>query len=238
MSWTARLGAPAVLVAVVVLTGGTAAADPTPTVPPDVAAQFTGEAVRQSQLAAGPGSGADSLGVRAGTVHQLFRFSADYVAGTPTDEPVVPADSWIASLLHGDEVRGVLWVWKPEGGPAEWQGYADDRELGATLEELGPQDLLVEDPTIGGWYALDDGTIRALNNWAANELPEPTDLGGYQPVVAERVAMATAMEEDMASGETRRQVIAMVGIVGIFAVLFGGLALVDRRRTGRAAPSG
>ena len=141
-------------------------------------------------------------------------------------------------MLHGDEVRGVLWVWKPEGGPAEWQGYADDVELGATLEELGPQDLLVEDPTIGGWYALDDGTIRALNDWAADELPEPTDIGAYQSVVAERVAMVIAMEEDMASGETRRQVIAMVGVVGIFAVLLGGLVVIDRRRTGRTAPSG
>jgi hypothetical protein len=141
-------------------------------------------------------------------------------------------------MLHGDEVRGVLWVWKPEGGPAEWQGYADDVELGATLEELGPQDLLVEDPTIGGWYALDDGTIRALSGWAADELPEPTDIGAYQSVVAERVAMVIAMEEDMASGETRRQVIAMVGVVGIFAVLLGGLVVIDRRRTGRTAPSG
>ena len=50
MSWTARIAAPAVLLAVVVLTGGPAAADPTPTVPPDVAAQFAGEAVRRAQL--------------------------------------------------------------------------------------------------------------------------------------------------------------------------------------------
>ncbi len=238
MSWTARIAAPTALVAVLVLTGGPAAADPTPTVPPDVAAQFAGDAVRRAQLAAEPGSGADSPDVRAGTVHQLFRFSDDYVAGTPTGEPVVPADSWVASLLHGDEVRGVLWVWKPEGGPAEWQGYADDLELGATLEELGPDQVLIEDPTIGGWYALDGGTIRALNHWAADELPEPTDIAAYQPVVAERVALAIASEEEMASGENRRQVIAMVGVVGIFAVLFGGLVLVDRRRrTGRAAPS-
>ena len=205
--------------------------------PPDVAAQFAGEALRRAQAAAEPAVGADfDAHVRAGDVHQVFRFSDDYLAGTPTGEPVVPADSWVAPILHGDEVRGALWVGKPEGAPAEMQGYTDDVVLGTLLQEVRPGEVLVEDAPIGGWYALDGTMIRPLDDWAANELPQPTDIAEYQPVLAERIALTAEQAADPDGGVADGRVLATLSVLGIVAVvLLAGAGLARRRHRDHVA---
>ena len=113
----------AALVAVVV-TGGPASALPVPTVPADVREVFGAEGPRQAQAGAA-GMGEDFSGpVRADDVHEIFRFSATFVDGSPMNEPVVSTTQWVAALERGDEVLGTLGVWKPGGGPARPPGAA------------------------------------------------------------------------------------------------------------------
>jgi hypothetical protein len=151
---------------------------------------------------------------------------------------VVSTGSWIAAVLRGDEVLGVIWVWKPDGGPAALQGYSGDAELGATLADVAPTDLLVEDAPTGSWFAMRATTVRPLNDWARDLLDEPTDIAELQAVVAEQAALRAEQAAEADGGGYAGQVAAVVGPVAIFVVVYGGITLLERRRRPRvAAPS-
>jgi hypothetical protein len=84
---SAAAASAAVLVSLVAI-GSPARAVPVSTIPPDVRAAFAGEALRQAQ-AGDDGVDADFSGaVRADDIHEIFAFSADFIDGAPTTEPV------------------------------------------------------------------------------------------------------------------------------------------------------
>jgi hypothetical protein len=186
MSWRAVLRLAAAVVLAVVATAGRASALPQPSVPPDVAAAFSGDALEWVQRVA-PSDGTYLSGdVRVGEVHEVFWFSTDFVEGTSTDEPVRPSGSWLAGLLRGDEVLGTIAVWKPEGGPAQPNGYSDDVPIGSALGTMDATELLVVDEPNGAYYALQGSTVRPLNDWAREYLPEAGDISRLQDPVAAR----------------------------------------------------
>ena len=240
---TSRAPRRAALVLVVacgaVLAGGTASAAPTPHVPPDVGEAFAGTALRQAQAGA-VGVGADFSGdVRAENVHEIFAFTVPFVTGRPTAEPVVSTESWIAPVLRDDDVLGVIWVWKPDGGAAQLQGWSGDTELGATLADLPPTDVLIEDGPTGSWFALDATTVRPLNDWARELLAAPADITELQTVVAEQAALRAGQEAEADGGELAGRIAAVVGPVVIFVVVYGGITVLERRRwrADRTAPA-
>ena len=223
---------------VAVLTAvGPASAAPTPHVPPDVGEAFASTALRQAQAGAF-GVEADFSGdIRTDHVHEIFMFTLPFVAGRETTEPVVSTDSWIATVLRGDEVLGVIWVWKPDGGDAQLQGYSGDIELGATLAEVAPTDLLVEDAPTGSWFALRATTVRPLNDWARDLLAAPTDITELQTVVAEQAALRAEQAAESGDQEFWGQTAAIIGPVVIFVVVYGGITVLERRRRGVPAPA-
>jgi hypothetical protein len=211
-----------------VVAAGPAQAVPTPEIPADVAATFAGAALRQ--LRADPGTvDTDFSGdIRADDIHEVFAFTREFLRGTPTREPVASTGSWIASITRGEEVLGTVWVWKPDGGRAEVQGYAKYVELGVALADVGPTDILIEDAPTGAWFALSGDTVRPLNDWARDAVPEPASVSVAQEVVAAQAALRQEQAAEMAGDEERGQVLVAVGIVAIFAVVFGGMARLER----------
>ena len=168
--------------------------------------------------------------MRAENVHEIFRFSAEFVAGDPTSEPVTSADSWIGGLWRGDRAVGVLWVGQRDGGPAELQGFSADADLARILAEVAPTDVLIDDAPSGSYYALDGTTVRPLNSWARDALSAPAELSEFQETVAEQYALRVAQSADAATGERWGIIGGSVGVVAILAVVVGGVVLLARRR--------
>jgi hypothetical protein len=213
----------------VVVTGGPALAVPEPTIPADVRAVFGGEALRQTQ-AAEDGLEMDFSGaVRVDDIHEVFWFTADVLDGVPTSEPVTSSDQWLASIKHGDEVLGILWVSRPPGDPARWAGTSNDSALGTALTTVSASEILIADEPNGAYYALDGTTVRPLNNWARQVLPEPGNISGLQETIADQYALMREQATDYP--DIPSVAISLAGMAG--AIVVGGLLLVLGRRRRR-----
>jgi hypothetical protein len=223
-----------VLVAVCVWAGPALAA-PIPAIPADVQASYAGPALRFAQAGA-EGVSADFSGaVRAGDIRQVFTFSADFVDGVATTEPVVPTDGWLAGIVRGDAVLGTLLVRKPDGGPAEPSGFSSDVALGSVLEELTATEVLIEDPPSGSFFAWNGTTVRPLNHWARDALPAPADISDLQDVVAAQAAARAAGEAD-ADGSSGLGV-SLIAVGAALAVAGGLVVLWRRPRRGSVRPA-
>ncbi|MBC3761838.1 hypothetical protein ACUN7V_02990 [Quadrisphaera oryzae] len=145
------------------------------TVPPQVQAAYDGELLRQLVVAAGGGSGQ----VRAGTVHQLFTFTQEFVEGRSTGDPVRAEQAWVA----GYEV---------DGEPAGWQQtYLDDsgavRSSGTNPDPLGARAFLdttavalVQVPSEGEFFTLVDGVVTPLRTQSWDTALGPRSLAQVQ----------------------------------------------------------
>jgi hypothetical protein len=193
-------------------------------VPPDVAAAFAGEALRDATVS----SESDLTGAVADAVHEVFRFSADFVDGVPTSEPVIASDLWIARLVRDDEVLGAVWVVRPPGAPVQWAGTSEDRVIGTALGQLSPTELLIEDEPNGAYYALDGTTVRPLNSWARLALPRPASISSLQDAVAERYA--ELREQDVDPDYTSPPGLTISFMAMAVAAVAGGLLLFLGRR--------
>lgn len=228
MSSRAGLRVSAVSGAVVALVaaGRPALAAPVPEIPTDVAAAFGGDALRQTQ-AADEGLDADFSGsIQAGDIHEVFRFSADFIDVVPTSEPVSSGGQWVGTVRRGDDVLGVVWVVKPEGGPAEWAGASADVVLGAALGTVAATEILIVDEPNGAYYALDGTTVRPLNDWARQALPRPADISTLQETVADQYALVRGQpaEDDVDPPGVTTSLVAMT-----ITLVLGGVLLQRRR---------
>ncbi|MCW2635677.1 MAG: hypothetical protein JWQ99_2044 [Blastococcus sp.] len=192
----------------VVLMAGPAAATPLPTIPPDVQAAFDGDALlvaqqsaedaRSSVEPAGRASQPDFSGaIRVEDIHEVFLFSMEFIGGVPTTEPLSRADQWWGGITRGNDVLGVLTVWKPDGGPAEFAGYSGDATMGSVLGGLTATDLLIDDAPTGAIYALNGNTVRPLNEWARGFIAGPAPLSELQKKLQTRHEHAVAMGSDV-----------------------------------------
>lgn len=173
---------------------------PEPTVPPDVAGEFSGRAVLLAQESAqdfsaqaaedsargrvlretGPQAPDLSGDVVAGVPHQVFVFTAEFPAGTSTTTPVEATEEWVALLSRGSTVLGTIRVWKPDGGPAESAGYTGDTVLGTSLLDLAAEDVFVEDATLAVAYVLRDGVLYPLAAEPQAEFASATESAGME----------------------------------------------------------
>jgi hypothetical protein len=227
-SWArarAPVGMTAALVAAV-LAGGTALAAPPP-IPADVREVFDGAAVQQAR-AGGDGVDADFSQAQVSAVHEIYRFTPDFVDGEPTTEPLVPTAQWLGALTRGDDVVGTLGVWRNGGGPPQPNGFSNDVDTGRALLTLTAAEVLVFDEPNGAYYAVEGTTARPLNDWAREAVSEPSDLAQLQEAVAARYAELRAQpaeEERVVPGLT-------LSLVGMALALLaaGALLAVQRRR--------
>jgi hypothetical protein len=187
-----RIAAISGAVVALVAAGRPALAAPVPEIPPEVAAAFAGEALRQAQ------AGAEGV-------------EADFSG----------------AVRAGDDVLGILWVAKPEGGPAECAGAPADVMLGSALETVAVTEILIVDEPNGAYYALDGTTVRPLNDWARKALPQPADISALQDTVAEQYALMRGQpteDYEDPSGVT----ISLVALASALAL--GVLVMLQRRR--------
>jgi hypothetical protein len=216
----------------VVLSAGPAGAAPPPEIPPDVLAFFAGDAVRQADAGAA-GIRADLSGARADDVHEVFLFSTDFVEGVETTRPITSAGRWMAGIVRGDQVLGTLEVWKPGGGPAELAGFSNDVATGSVLGTLEPAEILIVDDPAGAYYALDGETVRPLNDWAREILPESAGLATLQEAVAER--HARAVETSTTGGHPPALTMSLMAMT-LTGLAAASLAIHGRRRRRLPAP--
>lgn len=233
MASTTRCTVPAALAAALVVAAGPAQALPQPRIPADISAAVEAESLRRAEPWA-EGTGIDLSGARADVVHEVFRWSTDFVDGTPTTEPVTRTGSWVAALMNEDRAVGIVWVGRADGGPAAVQGVGDDADLATALTGVGPSEVLVEDAPAGAWYALDENTVRPLNDWARDTQPVPADLSVVQAIVAEQTAARLASDAPAAGRPVAVIGLSLVALAVALAVA-GGVVLLQRRR---ARPSG
>jgi len=141
---------------------------------------------------------------------------------------VLTTRSWLASIKRGDHVLGTLLVWRPEGATAEPAGFSRDVVLGSVLGTLSATELLIDDAPNGAFYALDGTTVRPLNDWAEQSLPEPADLSVLKEIVAEQHAAAVEQEtvQGYPSGLT-------LSLMGMALALLAAVALAIHARRGR-----
>jgi hypothetical protein len=160
----------------------------------------------------------------------VFQFSPAFVRGERTNQPVITTRSWLASIKRGDQVLGTLLVWRPEGAATEPAGFSRDVVLGSVLGTLSATELLIDDAPNGAYYALDGTTVRPLNDWAEQNLPDPADLSVLQEVVAEQHAVAVELEP--VQGYPSALTFSLMGMT--LALLAGASLAIHGRRARRA----
>jgi hypothetical protein len=205
-----------------------ALAAPAPRVPPDVSAVLTDDASQyvQSQDTSSGGS------LQALDAHEVYRFTDGFLEGLKVDVDVVPTGDWLASVARGDVVLGTLRVAKPDGTPAQLTGFDDDVDFGAALRDLKVGEILVEDSSTGGYFAVDGTSVRPLNDWAQLSIAGPAKLSELQEVLSLDRATERQRADDAA---TRQFWLRIAGIVGIAALLlaFGSVFIRLRLQAGR-----
>ncbi len=133
---------------------------------------------------------------------QIQLWSNDLISGKPSAEPTKPIEEWLAPILGPEgDVLGTYRVWRPSpGSEAELAGYDGDIELASALQKIDPQSALVSDPTIGAWYALSEGTVTALNQSAAREVPSAMPIDEVAGLVSARYAEAITKSQENGYG--------------------------------------
>ncbi|WP_449283907.1 hypothetical protein [Leucobacter sp.] len=137
----------------------------------DVAARFDERAAtglredRSGALAedgGNPLSGASAFG----RIHRIHHWAPEYVAGASSTPVAAPLDEWIAPILDDDGTAlGTYRVWRPSSDdPAEEAGFNADAALAAAIATMDPAAALIEDPSSGMWFALQDGRAAALEH--------------------------------------------------------------------------
>lgn len=189
-------------------------------IPPDVQAAYSAAAITDLQNVEDSLVTTDKTGVpdfssasSFGTPHQVHLWSAELIAGKTSSDPTAPLEEWLASIDGpSGELLGTYRVWRPAAGnTAELAGYSDDIELAGALSKLDDKSDLVSDPAIEGWYAVSDGSVTALNQSAAREVPYTASIEEVAGIVAARYAAAIQNSEEVGEGAA------------------GGMAVEDRR---------
>jgi hypothetical protein len=229
MSVRTWLGAALTATAALLLLGGPALAVPAADVPDEVRAELDRAALSTAPGLAGDGEPAD---VSAESVHEVYRFTADFLQGRRVDVAVAPSGEWLAVLQRGEAVLGTVRVAERDGAGAELSGSDEDVELGTALTGLAEGELVVEDSSSGALFGLAGETVRPLNTWARLELTRPAELPDLQSLLASQTAPDRA-----GPSLSREQWLRLAGLAG-FGTLFLALAtvLVIRPRRGVGRP--
>ncbi|WP_146086482.1 hypothetical protein [Rathayibacter sp. AY1D1] len=189
-------------------------------IPSDVQAAYSTEALEKLRTADETLVTVDETGVpdfssasSFGTPHQVNLWSSDLISGKASNTPTSPLEEWLAPILGPDgEPVGTYRVWRPTSdSKAELAGYNDDTELVGALQALSEKSVLVSDPTFEAWYAVSDGSVSALNESAAREVPYTTSLNEVASIVSTR--FAESIKNSEATGEGAA----------------GGMTVLDRR---------
>jgi hypothetical protein len=177
--------------------------------PADVQAAYSSEALDYLRAADDSEVTVDQTGVpdfssaaAFGTPHQVNLWSPELIAGKSFSEPISPLEEWLAPILgQGGEPLGTYRVWRPTSdSKAELAGYNDDIELARALLQIDDKSDLVSDPAIEAWYAVSDGSVTAVNQSAAREVPYPTSIADVAKIVSARYAEAIETSEEAGEG--------------------------------------
>ncbi len=126
-------------------------------VPPEVQAAYDGEFLRRMVTSTHGTSGQ----LRAGTVHQIFTFTQDFVEGGSTADPVEAGEAWIAGVEVDGEPVGWQRTFLDDGGAVQSSGWNPDPD-GAEAFLAVTAGALVEVPSDGALFTLVDGVVTPV----------------------------------------------------------------------------
>lgn len=126
--------------------------------------------------------------IQAASTHEVFAFSADFLAGRATSNPVTSTGEWISGIERNSQPLGSMIVWKPNGGAPELAHFDGDVDMASALRGVKPDELFIQDERTEEWFALQGTTVRPLNARARVELPAAAPISALQTVVAARIA--------------------------------------------------
>jgi hypothetical protein len=228
MSVRTWLGAMVTVAAALVLLSGPALALPSAEVPADVRAVLDGVAQRAAPELAG---GDDPADIQAVDVHEVYRFTADFLRGRRVDVAVVHAGAWLAVLQRDDVVLGTVRVAAPDGAEPAVTRSDEDVELAQALASVATGELVVEDPKSGALFGLDADSVRPLNDWARLDLNRPSRLSDLQRVLAAQLGL-----DRSDSGASRDWWLHLAGWVGAGALALAALTVLVLRPQRTARP--
>jgi hypothetical protein len=221
MSVRTWFGAAIAAAGALLVLSGPALAVPSAEIPTDVRAVLDGAALRaMPELAAGD----DPVDIRAEDVHEVFRFTADFLHGRRVDVAVVPTGAWLAVLQREDQVLGTVRVTESDGADPVLTSSDEDVDLGQALADLGDGELVVEDATSGALFGLDGDTVRPLNDWARLDLGRPSRLADLQSVLSAQLGVDRSGSEP-----SREWWLHLAGWVGLGALGLAALTVLALR---------
>ena len=203
-------------------------------IPDDVARVFSSDFVQEMNESAENsvviGEGEVSVGespvdfsgvVGFGACHEVFLWDRAFIIDGAASTPFTTANEWIVpALAENGNALGIAMAWRPAPeAKAEVAGYSNDTELGNALEKIPEGAQLVHDPTIDGWYFVQDGMVTALNSRAATEVLHPMPLKEFQKIIGKRWAdreAAAASEGGGATFAIKVILLILIGMTGFF----------------------
>ena len=123
-----------------------------------------------------------------GAILHVHTWTSEFLAGKEKATPTEPIDQWVAPLFDGGKVVGTIVAWRDPtlDNQVALAYFDDDVEAGLALAELSEETHLVLDPPLSSYFALEDGTIRALSGRGTLEIKDPMKLADYQELLVDR----------------------------------------------------
>jgi len=159
--------------------------------------------------------------------------------GQAAHQQVRSIDEWIGAVYRDGKPVSTLTAWRDHTGQIGFAGMAAYTDLASMLDTLGPNDVLVSEFPIDGWFALNGATVRPLNRDAKRMQPEPTTVESYAQVVADRYRddLSRRPGTDQAGGLGRQgepsvptAVAVALAVAGLVALAWGAASIASRRR--------
>lgn len=211
-----------------------------PTVPEPVATYIaTGLVPRLADLygpSKNPGSGIDfgtstTTTTTVGEVHRVFAWTADFLAGKATGNPMELTNNWVVPVAVKKREVGLATIWiNPVSDNPELASFDLGPGLVTALAAAPKGDVLVRDDLHSAWFATDGKRLVPLVSGSSG-VATTTTISSYQgslPRVTPAMPIATAATNDG---------LLIAGVVLIIVVILLAIfvLLPDRRRKGAVA---
>ena len=232
MSTRVRLSA-AVAVLLAVMLGAVPASATEGSVPPEVVVFASDPDGLVLSLDDFFGLAADGTGIdfddttTIGRIDRVFSFTPDWLAGEPSETPVLIANQWVAPVTIADEPVGVAVIWiNPGTVRPQLADFLPSPDLAAALVDLPAESSLVFDDERASWLLLEQSTLTPLLGGGS-----PTTLTAYQRGLSAADA-APPVESANLGSVLSVGIIVAVALVVVLVLL---IPLARRRRAARPA---
>ncbi|MFT4028817.1 MAG: hypothetical protein QM675_02985 [Protaetiibacter sp.] len=219
--------APAALLALALASVPVSASASEGSVPPEVTAYVTGDALveRLDDIygvnAAGEGIDFDDT-TTPGPISRVFLWTDARLAGDTSGEPTRMANEWAVPMTVAGAPVGVAIIWiNPDTEDVELAEFQPGAEAATALAAVPGNARLVEDAGSAAWFALADGTLTPLVAGTSG-VTEPVPVDDYRVVAPTESPSQEVSDAGLG--------LAIAAVVVLFLVILLALFLLPRLR--------